>query len=356
MNTRADLSLIEINLEDLHRQLSAKAIDLSNKFLSKIIQQNMDYQLAICQRFEAIEARALKDPEGFQEMAELLEFMEHVQTVELPSLKEELAQAHKRLLYTIKFGALNEESIKLNNITFSWPGQIGPILEKHGIMMEGSKGRLADNLRERRLKFEQELDEIRLQVEEFKDVSDFDETPFYYKKCQNLAKQLQAYADTVAAFNKEEQLLGWPQTTYPIRKQIMMNLEPFQILYGSAVNFQRSYKKWMDGSIIELEAEQIEADLDSLKREVYKIMAMIADMEAPLQIIKHVKEKIEEFTYNLPIIRVLCNPGLRDRHWERMSEIVGVDMKPDATSSFRKMLKMNLDANLLTLQEVSGIM
>ena len=312
-------------------------------------------QNRICASFEAIEENALRPPEGFKEMSDLIAYMDQVKDQELPDLTLKLKEAHRRLLFTLKFGALNEESIKLNSVTFNWPNRIISVMERHAQFMNVAKSKAAENLRERRIKFEQELEELKTQVSEFKDVGDFDETPFYFKKSQNIQKQLQTAAETITGFNKEELLLGWPLTSYPLRKQINNQLEPFIVLYTAAVNFQKSYKRWMDGSILELDAEQIEAEVDTLKREVYKIMGMLSDVTAPQNIIKHIKEKVDEFTSNLPAIRVLCNPGLRERHWEKMSAVAEQEIKPDGTTSLRRMLKMNLDSHLTTFQEISGM-
>ena len=287
-------------------------------------------------------------------MSDLITYMDSVHSEEMPALNLQLHEAHRHLMYTIKFGALTEECIKLNNVTFNLPNQILPILDRHAQIINVAKSKAAENLRERRAKFEQEMEELKTQVQEFKDVGDFDETPFYFKKSQTMSKQLQTAIETIATFNKEEQLLGWPTTTYPIRKQVQTSLEPFITLYTAAVNFQKSYKRWMDGSILELDAEEIEAEVDGLKREVYKILGMMTDAVAPQNIIRHIKEKVDEFTSNLPTIRVLCNPGLRDRHWEKMGVVAGYEIKPDATSSLRKMLKANMDAFLSSFQEISG--
>ena len=46
---------------------------------------------------------------------------------------------------------------------------------------------------------------------------------------------------------------------------------------------------------------------------------------------------------NLPIVHILCNPGLRQRHWEQMNEITGFSITPDSGTSLRKMLKYNLE-------------
>lgn len=39
---------------------------------------------------------------------------------------------------------------------------------------------------------------------------------------------------------------------------------------------------------------------------------------------------------------MLCNPGLRSRHWKQMSEIAGFDITPNSGTTLRKVLKLNL--------------
>ena len=50
--------------------------------------------------------------------------------------------------------------------------------------------------------------------------------------------------------------------------------------------------------------------------------------------IQQTKERVESFKENIPIIQALCNPGLRDRHWEKLSEIVGFQLKPEEVRHF----------------------
>ena len=42
-------------------------------------------------------------------------------------------------------------------------------------------------------------------------------------------------------------------------------------------------------------------------------------------------------------MRILCNPGLRSRHWKQLSDIVGFDIEPDSGTTLRKMLKLHLE-------------
>ena len=46
------------------------------------------------------------------------------------------------------------------------------------------------------------------------------------------------------------------------------------------------------------------------------------------------KTRVDEFKEHLPLIASLFNPGLRDRHWEKMSELADQDLKPTEVYTF----------------------
>ena len=351
---RVDLPLVELNCDELHKSLAAKAIALSNKFMDKIIALTTEDEKRICKRYEAIEELALRVPESFKEMAEQIEAINDVKNVQLPSLLNELVDARRRLSYIVNFSALTEEYIQLNNVTFTWPQRIIVILEENDKIVGSAKEKAQEILKDRREKFEVELDDVSKQVSELQEVGDLDEMPFYVKKVQSLHKQLQVAAETAASFNQEEKLYGWQPTVYPQRKEIMNSLEPYQALYTTAVSFQKSYKRWMEGNLLELDSEQIEIEVDNLKREMHRVLGTLIDAAAPQSIAKQVSERIEEFMFNIPLIKVLCNPGMRDRHWEKLSTISNIEIKPDAATTLRKMLKLNLEDFLPEFEGVSG--
>ena len=55
-----------------------------------------------------------------------------------------------------------------------------------------------------------------------------------------------------------------------------------------------------------------------------------------------VKSAIDTFRTHLPEVQTLGNPGLRDRHWEKISEIVGFPIKADAETTLAKIIDLNL--------------
>jgi len=57
---------------------------------------------------------------------------------------------------------------------------------------------------------------------------------------------------------------------------------------------------------------------------------------------------------HIPIVSILCNPGIRARHWEQMSEVVGYDLTPDSGTTLRKVLKQNLVSYLEEFDSISA--
>lgn len=50
----------------------------------------------------------------------------------------------------------------------------------------------------------------------------------------------------------------------------------------------------------------------------------------------------DEFREHLPFIQTLFNPGMRDRHWALVSEIIGYEIIPTPEMTLAKMLVMDL--------------
>uniref|UniRef100_A0A4W6E1J2 Dynein axonemal heavy chain 12 n=1 Tax=Lates calcarifer TaxID=8187 RepID=A0A4W6E1J2_LATCA len=57
---------------------------------------------------------------------------------------------------------------------------------------------------------------------------------------------------------------------------------------------------------------------------------------------------------HIPVVSILCNPGIRARHWDQMSKIVGYDLTPNSGTTLRKVLKQNLTPYLEEFESISA--
>jgi len=60
---------------------------------------------------------------------------------------------------------------------------------------------------------------------------------------------------------------------------------------------------------------------------------------------KHARKSVyvNLFQQYMPIIKIMCNPALTERHWEEMSEITGFDLTPNAGTTLTKMIDLHLE-------------
>ena len=60
------------------------------------------------------------------------------------------------------------------------------------------------------------------------------------------------------------------------------------------------------------------------------------------------------FQERLPVISILCNPGIRDRHWDKMSAIFQKNLKPDNGTTLRKVLQLGLEPYMEQFEQISA--
>ena len=64
--------------------------------------------------------------------------------------------------------------------------------------------------------------------------------------------------------------------------------------------------------------------------------------------------RLSTFQDFVPLIGVMCNKGMRGRHWKRMSSIAGFDLTPDSGTTLRKMLKLDLGPFMEQFEGISA--
>lgn len=65
------------------------------------------------------------------------------------------------------------------------------------------------------------------------------------------------------------------------------------------------------------------------------------------------KGRVEEFKEYMPLVSTLFNPGMRERHWEQVSDIVGYTLKPDDELCLSRLVDMNLENHIAKFESIS---
>jgi hypothetical protein len=58
--------------------------------------------------------------------------------------------------------------------------------------------------------------------------------------------------------------------------------------------------------------------------------------DLPLSLAEEGRAKVTGFQAYIPLIAAVCNPGLRERHWATMADVVGFEIKQDEVGRWMK--------------------
>ncbi|XP_077987554.1 dynein axonemal heavy chain 3-like isoform X2 [Glandiceps talaboti] len=351
------MHLFLLDCNDINSWLIERARDLAGIMITKIVVTSRKFNRSICEQYDAIVKKVTSYPDTTQALVELQDYTDSLRVGELLQLKEKLEIAAENLLFLMDYSYLSKDDILLNDNTFTWSDRVVPIIRNSEMKLQKEHDIAVQKLLDWQIKFSGRIDEVAQQVKAFRHKDRMSEADNYLGQLHAISKKMEEFYKEKAAVNREEMLLETGvQSPYTQLEDVKEAKEPYDKLWNAAVKFHEMYDKWMNGPLLKVNAEEVEEEVQNLWRTSYKLTKIFAhpEMMGPMRAAATIKAKLEKFKINMPLINALCNPGLKERHWETMSEKVGFNMKPKDDTPLIDMLQMDLDKYLEDLSEISS--
>ncbi|KXS15928.1 hypothetical protein M427DRAFT_111568 [Gonapodya prolifera JEL478] len=335
-------------------ELAQRAERLASRVMAQFSDDNRRLNQTLSQKFQEIVERLVRPPSNVEEMVELQKFMDTIRSTKLRALEEEIEDAKKRLNFNLTHAELTKEELEMNNTLFSWPSRLPSAFTECEQLIARARNSNNEELKTRGEKIQLEIEGFSKQVEEYSQLGDYADIGKYLKQAQKLQAKLEGASERAQTLNKEEKLFGWETTSFPMLEQVIAKLAPFLSLYQLSVEFQKNWNVWMNGPFLKLDPEVVEVEVGNMFRAVYKLCSTFESDPKPYEIAQVTKEQIESFKVNIPLISVICNPGMRPRHWDQISEIVRFNFHPDESTSLSMVLDKNLSIYMDQLESVGA--
>lgn len=353
----AYLNLLILDCRAVNQLLAARANELADRLIAFLVDQNRDLNKDLCERYDTISSKVYEDPGTTEEMVALVQFLTKSREETVYSMRAEVKEAGERLKFLLDYATLPEEDLKLNSKVFNWPGRMEPIFDLSQQRLASRREKAEQQVKDRRERFEALLTEYQSEVDTFREKEVMRQTEEVQKVVQQLEQlghNLEATKQEAMAINNEEEMLEWEMTPFPQIQTIMSLKEPYNRLWTTAADFLDKHERWLTGPFQQLNAEQVEEDVGNMWRTMHKLSRTFAELPGPKRSTELFKMKLDEFKKHIPLLQTFCNPGIRDRHWEKMGEIVGFELKPAPDTPLSTMLEYGLQKHLERLEEIGA--
>ncbi|XP_067855101.1 dynein axonemal heavy chain 1 [Heptranchias perlo] len=156
-------------------------------------------------------------------------------------------------------------------------------------------------------------------------------------------------------YNSRERLFELPITNYDGLFKMIKEFQPYRDLWTTTSDWLRWYDSWMNDPLTSIDAEQIEKNVVESYKTVHRCTKFFKDIPGLVDVALKIRSMVEEFKPYIPLIQALRNPGMRNRHWDVLSEQIQISVKPKANLTFARCLDMNLQDHVEAIAKVAEV-
>lgn len=381
--TNSMLSNLYYNVGKLEQSSAKESLrqiccNVINILTTVLVKYHQDFNRSICSDFEDLKSTALDIPRDAKSLIELSERMSRASKVLMKEQEQKIQESIYMLSKLLEITILTDEHIELNKITINWLYDIQPVFAQNNTLCEAMKSELEEDLQRRINMLNSEVDAMFPQLVILDDMDDVTKVGEYAEHYKDLIKKYKRMDDEMQVINSEERLFKFPETEFPKIIELKEIIVPFYKLICTIHQWRRDNSVWLNGPFECLNASVIEKKtvnyfdeitdmsktmksrikMDATANKSYKFSGIADDPDpmqqpAPLKLCWQTLNNVNEFKVYVPLAICMCNPALKARHWKEMSAICDFDLTPNAGTTLKKMIDMNLMDNIDKYKAIS---
>lgn len=332
-----DLTNIRFTLAKKHREIFTKLLEAQVAYCFQVAARIMG-------KFEEMNQNLAATPKDIESLTALQEYISGIPTLMQP-LQDEIAQmVQDNALVDECHYYVSDEHLRLTWNVQGWPQKIIAQSSRFKWALEERKDKFAKQMESEQERFEKTLAALLDEIESFARYDNLAFVDDVAHHAMTVQKKLEQAQQDAILFNSRETLFGKEVTAYDTLSLAKKNFEPYNMLWATSYNWIQSRKSWIQGSFMDIVAEDVEKLVDSYSTSIQKAFKFFSNNgnDACTKIAETVKEQISVFKPYVPLIVALRNPGMRQRHWTELSKNIGFDLEIDESFTLTNIFQLNL--------------
>lgn len=342
---RVSLGLFAVSCGAVRKLLVDRHTSLANIILRRMSAAPMATAKHIMAAFNAIMRSLNKPMATIENVAELEEYVNSLRA-EMEELSQQLQGMVREQSIVDQFEVLMSDSeFKAFYATLAMPKRVDEQIALVHAKAAEKRDEFAVEMQSEQDAFGKSLDRLERLIIGFDKHKSFDKVKEIAAEVRKIQAELKDAEEKRGLFNKRELIFGREATDYSQLARANKAFEPYASLWLTSDKWVESRKDWSAGAFNRMQPDVMETDLAAAQRTLYKLTKTFESNQALSDIVSKVKAEVNEFMPNMPLITALRNPGMRDRHWQQLTEQVGKDMTRAASDSFTltQMLELKLE-------------
>eukprot|EP00941_MAST-03F_sp_MAST-3F-sp1_P004511 g4511.t1 len=356
-----------LEISDFKKAIKDRADFFANTLLTNVVLENRRQMKSLCEVYEKMAQILMATPADTAALRKLQDYWLKCEETFVKLKKKAQEQVHQRVVFITRLGQPKEkpndahlygEDVVMHGKVLEWARQIMDFHERSRQMQQTKKGELETVLMARKNDFDDEAKSLKLTLSTLKAENSFSGAVVKksLNKVKTLASALENAQYEAERINEQEVQVGLDEATdYKTDLETMeTELKPLGEMWTKAQEYLDSMHKWYETPLYKLDAEEIENEADTLKRQFGKLKKSFIrmDMTDALKITEKLSSQIGSFMDNMvPLLLLICTPGLRLRHWKKIAEITSLDIEWHQEAVFTEMTEVGLQNYTAAIEE-----
>ncbi|XP_073386521.1 uncharacterized protein [Physcomitrium patens] len=344
------LNMFVVDCKTIQEFVNVKASNLAKELLKQVLEAAWQRNTDICKKFQTIQDTLLKSLESAEEWFFLREYLDKNKqynimkdSINIPQQVRDLFERKAFLMPNIDF--------ELYWATIAWPQQLQKDVDEAEKILVAGKTKYMGELVMNQMMLKKEVVDLETLVREFMDLGDLESWEERYIVCTELEAKLKDCHNKADLYGRREEIFGQISVEHPAIEKMEKDFENHISFWHTANDFLRVLPNWMDGPFTLIDGEEMLNNMDKWVRASAKCAKLLTkDVKIAAE---ELRKRIMDFNVNVPMIYALRNPGMRDRHWKRLTNLVGFEVVCTPDFSLRTAINLNLPKYLAQCEEVS---
>ncbi|KAM9332808.1 dynein axonemal heavy chain 1-like [Pholidichthys leucotaenia] len=342
-------------VESVRQSLAKKRKALAGALLDHLALKLRKEIENACEEFNIMSKKLREKPADIEELSEKRDWMKQIPE-QLRSYKEIIGKTLSEYEVIEKFyHCLTNDDVNKKWEAIAWPQKILSHMEIVATEHLEDEKRFHKIQLANQDSFMEQLDTLQASIAGFTSHADIDDAHEVANESRHINKQLKECQSLAQTYNNRERLFGMPVTNYDRLQKLAKDFQPYKDLWTTTSDWLQWHESWLNDPLSSIDPEQLERNVTDALKIMHKCTKHFKEVPDCLKVATKILNKVEDFRPYVPLIQSLRNQGMKNRHWETLSERIQIKVMPKADLTFSHCLELGLQDHMDDIAHVAEV-